>query len=63
VFAVILAPLLVLITGTWWGVAGVYGGLGLAGVLFVAGTVDPFARKLDRHRREMLEGFRERESI
>jgi hypothetical protein len=34
------------------------------GALFgVLWTVRPFARQLNRHRREMLEGFRENEPI
>lgn len=60
---VLLAPFLASITEAWWTVAGVVGGLGLAGLLGIAWTTAPFARKLDRHRRQMVAGFQENEPI
>jgi hypothetical protein len=59
----IVAPIFALFTGAWWIMAGIVGGLGLAGLLTVAWTRAPFARMLDRHRREMVEGFQENEPI
>ena len=61
--AVMAAPGLALLTGAWWIVAGIVGGLGLAGLLALAWTRAPLARKLDEHRREMVEAFRETEPI
>jgi len=61
--AVMAAPGLALLTGAWWIVAGIVGGLGLAGLLGLAWTRAPLARKLDEHRREMVEAFREKEPI
>jgi hypothetical protein len=59
----IVAPIFALFTGAWWIMAGIVGGLGLAGLLTVAWTRAPLARMLDRHRREMVEGFQENEPI
>jgi hypothetical protein len=61
--AVMAAPGVALLTGAWGIVGGIVGGLGLAGLLTVAWTRAPLARKLDRHRREMVEAFREKEPI
>lgn len=52
-----------LLTGAWGSIGGVGGGLGLAGLLGIAWTRAPLAHKLDRHRREMVEAFREKEPI
>jgi hypothetical protein len=61
--AVIVAPVVALLTGAWWIVGGLAGGLGIAGLLSLAWTRAPLARKLDRHRRKMVEAFREKEPI
>ena len=61
--AVMAAPGVALLTGAWWVVGGVVGGLGLAGLLGLAWTRAPLARKLDQHRRDMVEAFRENEPI
>jgi len=60
---VIAAPAAALLTGAWWVVAAGVGAAGLAGLLTVAWTRAPFARKLDAHRREMVEAFRETKPI
>ena len=61
--AVMAIPFGALLTGAWWIVAGICGGLGLAGLVALAWTRAPLARKLDEHRREMVEAFREKEPI
>ena len=61
--AVIAAPGVALLTNAWWIVGGIVGGLGLVGLLGLAWTRAPLARKLDQHRRDMVEAFREREPI
>lgn len=50
-------------TGAWAITAAVMGLVGLGGLGLVAWTWQPFARQLERHRREMLEAFRETEPM
>jgi len=63
ILAVTIAPVLAGANGAWWTVGGGFGGVGLVGGLVVLWKMDSFAQKLDRHRREMVEAFREREPI
>ena len=69
---VALAPvILVVIVGSfaaaladaWWTAAAALGGLGLLGMGGLSWSLHPFVRQLDRHRRQMVEGFRENEPI
>ncbi|MFB6230573.1 MAG: hypothetical protein ABEL04_05390, partial [Salinibacter sp.] len=59
----IAISLAALLLDAWWGTAAVVAVASTGALLGVLWTVRPFARRLNRHRREMLEGFRENEPI
>ncbi len=61
--ALFAGPVVAATTGAWGLVSIVVGGLGTTGLIVLACTLRPFARQLDRHKHEMLEGFRENEPV
>jgi hypothetical protein len=63
ILVVIGAPLLAAFAGAWWPLAALVGGAGLVGLGAVAWTRRPFVRQLDRHRHDMMAGFRENDPI
>ena len=61
--ALFAGPVVAATTGAWGLVSIVVGGLGATGLVVLTWTLRPFARQLDRHKHEMLAGFRENEPI
>jgi len=62
-FLLFAISLVALLLDAWWGTAAVVAVASTGALLGVLWTVRPFARQLNQHRREMLEGFRENEPI
>ena len=63
ILVVIVGSVVAATASAWWIVAVLTGGAGLLGLGGLIWTLRPFVRQLDRHRHEMIEGFRENESI
>jgi hypothetical protein len=62
-FLLVVISFVALLLDAWWGTAVVVAVASTGALFGVLWTVRPFARQLNRHRREMLEGFRENEPI